>query len=609
MASPPAAALRIPYLVTTASSEDDMSPALQLQVRDTASSQGWQSAKLCEYPQVLVLMVNHGTPMRIATMQVLVHHTKIPTRIDVSIAETAPSKLRKLGYVLCDANDASNFNARELKSITINCDVAYLQLTLQQCHRNRFNVYDQVGLVDVALFGPSTHPSPPKPQLNPVHPPNNQAPKSPRSAIDPAALELYFIPHPSHLGTRLSLRQVVEALRIQRAARSDAEDYAGASAIKDMERTVCQCLVQLERLHLQKNDVVRAENYDAATLVNTEIDQVLGRVTAIAAESTLVGPQQGKPTTCTSGSPKKRRDESNPPTSVQATLVSRQRATDAQLATPPTEPEPLESALGMACADILDLLAPLDDRALRCAYSQHRSLREPAVAAVVGALQDQLSKISGARTPPGVTAAIVLKPWLTAGILQQPYHAFSSGSTFAVAAISTLHASLSTSTHPPSPEAVHRELLQPLLSILIQRLGDSSARVRNKAGVSMLEIATSMGVHPVLSSLLTSFQINGTAAVHWRQLSSLVRTTTALLEMSECSVEPSEIQIVDFIHAQRGFGHAMAQVTEAATQFAIALYHNLGEVKADECLACLEAAQRASYKQIVADDEWHQPPS
>ncbi|RHZ20600.1 hypothetical protein DYB26_001852 [Aphanomyces astaci] len=290
-------------------------------------------------------------------IEMLVHHTKIPSRIDIFVAESAVTKLRKLGYVAMDSNESSNFNARELKCITIDCAVAYFKLSLHQCHRNRFNVFDQVGLVDITLLGSPAKASATTtslPSLNPImHLPNNNnhpASNSPRTQCDTASLELYHIPHPSHPGTRLSLRQLVEALRIQRATCVDAEDYAAAKHTKDLERTVLQCFAQLERLHLQKNSVLQVENYDGASLVKAEMDVVIAQ----------------------------------------------------------------------ACEGVGGILTRIDGRTFCCAYSRHRTLREPATADIVHAIQT-LGHFSQNGSSASALEKLVL-PWLTTGILQQPVH-------------------------------------------------------------------------------------------------------------------------------------------------------------------------------------------
>ncbi|KAF0692047.1 Aste57867_16814 [Aphanomyces stellatus] len=591
--------LQVPFLVTLATSEDDAHPAMQLQVH-AESSQGWQSTKLCEYPQEVVLMVNHGNPIHVAKCQLLIHHTKIPTRVDVFVKDHAATPhFRKLGFVVLDPNDSTHFNARELKTITIDATVAYLKLALLGCHKNKFNVFDQVGLVAVTLYGLQAATSPHKKQmdvtLNPLreaasHPPHHPSPppnQSPAASSmtprDNAFLDTFYVPHPTQPGTRLSLAQIVESLRIQRGRHVDFEDYVAAKVVKANEDRVVTLGRQLMQLQRQKGEVVRAEKFDAATLLKEEMDTLLGQVASIV--DTIATPAIGE---IGGGSPKLQRlrlsptkSKANPP---------KQLAQDA-----PTEPEPLEPAM---CEKAIPLFS---DRLLERAYSQHVTLREPGVVDLVQALRV---------LPTEAKVLDALLHWLHAGILQLAFHVhildrvcadpsfvrkvFATTSTVLVATVAKFK---------PFPQLKHD--LPPIVTILINRLGDSSSKLRNKTGVTLLELANKdlMGPRYILDALLAIQRTAG--PVHWRMTYGLLRICTSLFGAYECPLDTPDITtMVSFAAAQNGFDHPVTQVCEATTQFVVALYHLLGN-GADVHLACLTPLQKTQYKHILAD-EWHE---
>ena len=50
-------------------------------------------------------------------------------------------------------NAASNYKARELKTVYIDCTCQYLKLLLERAHTNKFNLFNQVGFIQINCFG------------------------------------------------------------------------------------------------------------------------------------------------------------------------------------------------------------------------------------------------------------------------------------------------------------------------------------------------------------------------------------------------------------------------------------------------------------------------
>ncbi|GAA5810298.1 hypothetical protein MFLAVUS_003718 [Mucor flavus] len=139
---------------------------------------GWQTPKCPEYPQDLIIHLLSGTA-RISKVQILSHHFKIATKIDVYIGllkdaqdvlddiapDTPPSddednmliEFTRLGYVCFDNNVRAQFRARELKSIKINADGEYVRLVIRNCHKNRLNTFNQVGVLLINVLGQPLH--------------------------------------------------------------------------------------------------------------------------------------------------------------------------------------------------------------------------------------------------------------------------------------------------------------------------------------------------------------------------------------------------------------------------------------------------------------------
>ena len=80
------------------------------------------------------------------------HHFKIPTRIDISY-KSIDLKIIKLGYVSIQDNAPQNFSVRELKTVHVDVVLDNVILTMQKCHINHLNLYNQVGIVAFNLLG------------------------------------------------------------------------------------------------------------------------------------------------------------------------------------------------------------------------------------------------------------------------------------------------------------------------------------------------------------------------------------------------------------------------------------------------------------------------
>ncbi|KAG9401314.1 hypothetical protein AC1031_009176 [Aphanomyces cochlioides] len=536
---------QIPFLVTAASSEDDEHPALHLQAHQaTTSNQGWQSAKFCDYPQDLVLIVNHGKPVDVAKVELLIHQTKIPTQIELYSKDQTMSNYRKLGYVAVDSNKATQYQARELKTISLDCRaITSFKFVIQGCHTNVLNVFSQVGIVSVALFRPqgvSKNPqSPKKPmdsQLSPVQTTMaNQVPND-----DPLDANLS-----SHQTT---FRQVLERLREQRDKKIESEDYLAAKQIKEVEDQVLQCSHQLHQLQRQKLDVISRQDFDTASLLKNEIDRLVTKVSTSV--QTILPRAPASHGSSRASSPRRKRQQS-PPKNTHITLQPLHYDN-----TEPSIAEPMDAKLAEACQGIEAYVKP----SILCqAFSHDEKLRKPAVRELVATLK----ALPQHDEAPFVWS--ILLPWLRFGLAQLSYHIFSTACACTLATAATFQSSRELVAGAPS-----------LISILIQRLGDNAAKVRNKAGVVLLELANEkdgLGPQCILSNIV-AFQTTAMTPTNWRLLQNLTRVLTTLLIDFECPIEATDIQtMLSFIHVQNGFGHAQTSVCDATTQFIVAIYH------------------------------------
>ncbi|CAG8493198.1 1743_t:CDS:10 [Dentiscutata erythropus] len=215
--------LLLPPLPSNQPSCDDNYPPRQLLPSDNNNNssdvsgvkhgKGWQSQKRCTYPQEIILRVTCG-PARVRRLQILSHHYKIASRLEIYIGsiqrrkEVIPTNasgsntdekrtfsweklpkiidndgissddgetedddyvkddydliktngepyihFRRLGYCALDSNERAKYKARELKSVKLDTEGEYIRLVARSCHDNLLNQYNQVGIVAITVMG------------------------------------------------------------------------------------------------------------------------------------------------------------------------------------------------------------------------------------------------------------------------------------------------------------------------------------------------------------------------------------------------------------------------------------------------------------------------
>ena len=59
----------------------------------------------------------------------------------------------KLGYIRMDTNYKNNHKYREFRKIFVNTNCVYLKLSLHKNYMNKYNVFNQVGLISLEFYG------------------------------------------------------------------------------------------------------------------------------------------------------------------------------------------------------------------------------------------------------------------------------------------------------------------------------------------------------------------------------------------------------------------------------------------------------------------------
>jgi centrosomal protein CEP104 len=135
------------------SGEDSEYPADELNVH-SPHTKGWQSPRFCEYPQEIGFQLVSGTA-RLSQVQILSHQSKIASKIEIFIGnglDYNSAQYKRLGYLSLDDNERSSYQARELKTVYLDYSGNFVRLLIHQCHTNKYNLFNQVGIVAVNLL-------------------------------------------------------------------------------------------------------------------------------------------------------------------------------------------------------------------------------------------------------------------------------------------------------------------------------------------------------------------------------------------------------------------------------------------------------------------------
>ena len=150
---------KVKYRLMESTTEDPELPLYEL-VRG-AESCGWMSVRFCTYPQEILLQFL--TPVNLKQIHILANEKKIPSLIEIYCSYPSDpdgvyknykqASFEKLGYIRMDTNSKTNYKAREFRKIFVDTKCLYLKLVLQKNYVNKYNVFNQVGLISIDFYG------------------------------------------------------------------------------------------------------------------------------------------------------------------------------------------------------------------------------------------------------------------------------------------------------------------------------------------------------------------------------------------------------------------------------------------------------------------------
>jgi centrosomal protein CEP104 len=159
------------YNFISFSSQDPSHPINSLQHnQNLKTNEGWVSNRYCTYPQEI--MIKFPTEVNIRQINILINESKIPKKIELincipigkrnkflmnsdKNVNLIPSEFmyENIGFINFSSNAENKYKLRELRKIYINVNTEYLKFKIHQNHNNNLNMFCQVGIVALNIYG------------------------------------------------------------------------------------------------------------------------------------------------------------------------------------------------------------------------------------------------------------------------------------------------------------------------------------------------------------------------------------------------------------------------------------------------------------------------
>ena len=92
-------------------------------------------------------------PSKLKYITFLCHQSKISSKVSIFINQPGEICLTKLGGFSFNDNKRSNYQAREKKTVKVNCECEKIKLVFEINYDNEINKFNQIGIIGIDLYG------------------------------------------------------------------------------------------------------------------------------------------------------------------------------------------------------------------------------------------------------------------------------------------------------------------------------------------------------------------------------------------------------------------------------------------------------------------------
>ena len=122
---------------------------------------GWFSSRFSQFPQEIYIQFSQ--PVVLRQINMVIHEKNIPAQIkfysyfpeniNEIIDNYHNAHYKYIGFIKMDTNERSQFRARESRKVYVNTKSLFLKIELGKNYINEYNVFNQVGLMNLDFFG------------------------------------------------------------------------------------------------------------------------------------------------------------------------------------------------------------------------------------------------------------------------------------------------------------------------------------------------------------------------------------------------------------------------------------------------------------------------
>ena len=280
------------YNFISFSSQDPSHPIKSLQHnQNLKTNEGWVSNRYCTYPQEI--MIKFPTEVNIRQINILINESKIPKKIELincipigkrnkflmnsdKNVNLIPSEFmyENVGFINFSSNAENKYKLRELRKIYINVNTEYLKFKIHQNHNNNLNMFCQVGIVALNIYGQKRDKKLKMRKISPMREKNVT-----NISDDESLFEICFNGEgldEKDIDEKLDTKTIekIKELEKEMESKKQNELYDECKFIKDQIDKIRKISLKIKILEEEKKESANRNDFDKAQELKTDLQKV-----------------------------------------------------------------------------------------------------------------------------------------------------------------------------------------------------------------------------------------------------------------------------------------------------------------------------------------------
>ena len=280
------------YNFISFSSQDPSHPINSLQHnQNLKTNEGWVSNRYCTYPQEI--MIKFPTEVNIRQINILINESKIPKKIELincipigkrnkflmnsdKNVNLIPSEFmyENIGFINFSSNAENKYKLRELRKIYINVNTEYLKFKIHQNHNNNLNMFCQVGIVALNIYGQKRDKKLKMRKISPMREKNVT-----NNSDDESLFEICFNGEgldEKDIDEKLDTKTIekIKELEKEMESKKQNELYDECKFIKDQIDKIRKISLKIKILEEEKKESANRNDFDKAQELKNDLQKV-----------------------------------------------------------------------------------------------------------------------------------------------------------------------------------------------------------------------------------------------------------------------------------------------------------------------------------------------